>query len=297
MTQTIARPTQDIDFASLIREQDFMPAPPPVRVAPQHIGPDTYLIHSVTHALGAPLSIYLNSLVIAGDEPIIVDTGTVANRHQWLNDVFGIVEPKDVRWIYLSHDDHDHTGNLVEALSLCPNATLVTTWSMVERIGNAFNLPLERMRWVNDGDSFDAGNRRLTAVRPPNFDSPTTRGLYDHRSGVYWAVDSFAVPCPGDPVPTVADLDLDFWRDGMAMVEHNAVSAWLRMVDVDRYVASVERVRALGLTAIAAAHSPAIPQPFVDTALDLARELPLIPPPPVPDQFALEAILSGGEHN
>jgi len=26
-------------------------------------------------------------------------------------------------------------------------------------------------------------------------------------------------------VPTVADLDLDFWRDGMAMVEHNAVSA------------------------------------------------------------------------
>ena len=26
--------------------------------------------------------------------------------------MFSIVEPDDVRWVFLSHDDHDHTGNL-----------------------------------------------------------------------------------------------------------------------------------------------------------------------------------------
>ena len=125
-----------------------MPAAPTIRVAPQLIGPDTYLIHSVQEALGAPLAVYLNSMLIAGDEPVIVDTGTVANRRQWLDDVFGIVDPKDVRWVYLSHDDHDHTGNLAEVVALCPNATLVCNWAMVERIANAFDLPLNRCRGV-----------------------------------------------------------------------------------------------------------------------------------------------------
>ncbi|HEX3246379.1 MAG TPA: MBL fold metallo-hydrolase, partial [Chloroflexota bacterium] len=234
-----------------------------------------------------------NSLLIAGEEPVIVDTGTVANRRQWLDDVFGIVEPKDVRWIYLSHDDHDHTGNLTEALSLCPNATLVTTWSMIERISNAFDLPLERCRWVNDGDSFDAGSHRLVAVRPPNFDSPTTRGLFDQKTGVYWAVDTFATPCPGGPVASVEDLNYDFWRDGMAMFIHNAVSAWLSMVDRKLYTANVDRIQAMGMTTLAAAHSPLITGASVAKAFDLARELPLIPPPPMPDQAALTAILSG----
>jgi flavorubredoxin len=203
------------------------------------------------------------------------------------------VDPKDVRYIYLSHDDHDHTGNLVEALALCPNATLVCTWAMVERIANAFGLPLERCLWLNDGESFDAGSHRLLAVRPPNFDSPTTRGLFDQSTGVYWAVDSFAAPCPGGPVASVEDLSMDFWRDGMAMFIHNAVSAWLRMVDVDKYTADVDRIQALGMTTLAAAHSPLITGDSVAKAFDLARELPLIPPPPVPDQAALQAILSG----
>ena len=73
-------------------------------------------------ACGEPLQVYLNSMVIRGAEPVIVDTGTPANRRQWLEDVFAIVEPEDVRWIFLSHDDVDHSGNLDEVFAACPNA-------------------------------------------------------------------------------------------------------------------------------------------------------------------------------
>ena len=293
MTQITSPQSHNIEIATVIPDTAFAPLAPTVRVAPENIGPDTWLIHSVQQALGAPLSVYLNSMVIAGDEPVIVDTGTVGNRRQWLEDVFGLVEPEDVRWIFLSHDDHDHTGNLAEVLTRCPNATLVCSWAIVERISNAFEFPLERCRWVNDGESFDAGSRRLAAVRPPNFDSPTTRGLLDQKTGIYWAVDSFATPCPGGPVENVADLNLDFWRDGMAMFVHNAVSAWLPMVDPERYAANVDRIRNLGMTTIAAAHSPLISECSIDQAFKLARELPLIPAPPMPDQAALTGILSG----
>src|SRR5690242_6690681 len=80
----------------------FAPLVPTISVPPTNIAKDTYVIHSVQPALGEPLFVYLNSMVILGKEPMIVDTGTIANREQWLKDVFSLVEPNDVKWIYLS---------------------------------------------------------------------------------------------------------------------------------------------------------------------------------------------------
>ena len=92
----------------------YAPVAPTIRVPPSQIAKDTFLIHQVQEALGQPLFIYLNSMVILGDEPVIIDAGTPANRTQWLEDVFSLVEPNDVRWIFISHEDVDHTGNLDE---------------------------------------------------------------------------------------------------------------------------------------------------------------------------------------
>src|SRR5437868_12754345 len=100
----------------------FAPLAPATYIPPAQVAPDTWVIHSVQPALGQPLFVYLNSMVLLGKEPMIVDTGTIANREQWLNDVFSLVDPKDVQWIYLSHDDVDHTGNLEQTIEACPNA-------------------------------------------------------------------------------------------------------------------------------------------------------------------------------
>ena len=269
----------------------FAPLAPTTSVAPTQIAPDTYVIHQVQPALGQPLSVYINSMVIVGKEPMIVDTGTPANRKQWLEDVFALVEPKDVRWVFLSHDDVDHSGNLDEVMTACPNATLVVTWAMVERHTNCFDFPLDRCRWVMDGESLDVGDRTLHALRPPVFDSPTTRGLFDPTTGVYWAVDTFATPLP-DPAMGVADLDAEFWAGGMTMFAYGAVSPWLAMVDAAKFDARVDLVQSLDITAIASCHSPVIDGPFIERAFDTVRQLPTVEPPPLPDQSVLDQIVA-----
>ena len=93
--------------------------------------------------------------------------------------MFGLVEPADVRWVFISHDDVDHTGNVNALMAACPNATLIVNWFMVERMGASLAVPPTRQRWIGDGESFDVGDRTLHAIRPPVFDSPTTRGLFD----------------------------------------------------------------------------------------------------------------------
>jgi flavorubredoxin len=271
----------------------FTPVAPSRRVEPKQIAADTWLVHQVQDALAAPLSVYLNSMVITGAEPVIVDTGTIANREQWLADTFSIVAPEDVRWVFLSHEDIDHIGNLGEVMTRCTNATLVCSWTIAERASNAFAFPLERCRWINDGDSFDAGDRTFRALRPPVYDSPTTRGLFDERTGVYWGVDAFATPMPLGHLDTVAELEPELWADGMAMFVHNALSPWLGIVDPAKFRASCDAVQGLGMRTIATAHSPLITEETIAEAFALLRELPAIPAPPVPDQVALDAILSG----
>ena len=269
----------------------FPPLAPKTKVAPTKVAADTWVIHQVQEACGQPLHVYINSMVIVGEEPVIVDTGTPANRRQFLEDVFSLVEPEDVRWVYLSHDDVDHSGNLDEVMSLCPNAQLVCTWAMVERHTNCFDFPLDRLRWVAHGESFDVGDRTLRAIRPPVFDSPTTRGLYDPVTKVLWSVDSFATPLP-DPNMGVADLDPEFWGFGMTLFALGAVSPWLSMADPAKFNAHVDLSQSLDITTIASCHSPVLEGPLIAQAFEHIRALPTVEPPPLPDQSVLDQIVA-----
>jgi flavorubredoxin len=280
----------------------FIPPGPILHQAPTEVAAGTYVIHEVQHALGEPLSVYLNSLVIQAAEPVIVDTGTVRNRTAWLRDVFSLVEPAEVRWVFLSHDDHDHTGNLAQVMAACPNATLVCSWVITERFANAFGFPFERCRWIDDGESFSAGDRNLVALRPPLYDSPATRGLFDDSTGVYWAADAFPTPVPGgagaSAVPTdVAELDAEFWWNGMKMFTYHAVSPWLRLVDRERFARTVDRIQEYRPHVIASGHSPVITGERVDQAFALAHRLPDEEPPPAPDQNVLEQIIAASAHD
>ena len=267
----------------------FDPVKPDVYHPPLEVADDTYLIQQLQEAAIGPLWVYLNSLVIKGQEPIIVDTGTPANREQWLQDVFSIVDPGDVRWIFLSHDDVDHAGNLAEIMEACPNATLISTWFMIERHTNAFNFPLERCRWVNDGESWRAGGRTLTTITPPLFDSPVTRGLYDDRTELYWAVDSFATPLPG-PMNDMSQIDSGAWKFGLEFF-NRLNSPWFKMLDAGKYEQHVDRLQSLDLQVVAGCHTPVIPRSRIDEAFNMIRGIPGSDPPPQPLQVDLEALM------
>ena len=269
----------------------FAPIAPATYVPPTRIAPETFVIHQVQPALGQPLFVYLNSLVIRGEEPIIVDTGTPANREQWLKDAFSLVEPDDVRWVFLSHDDVDHSGNLDEVMTACPNATLVCNWAMIERHTNCFEFPLDRCRWVMHDEALPIGDRTLQALRPPLYDSPTTRGLFDPVTGVYWAVDTFATPLP-DARHGIADLDPEFWEHGLTLFAYGALCPWLSLVDEAKFGRVVERIEQLDIKTIAGCHTPVIEGPHIPRAFDIVRRLPSIEPPALPDQSVLDQIIA-----
>jgi len=262
--------------------------PSKTRLTPTEIAPETFLIHDHQGEGTAPVVVALNSLVIRAAEPVVVDTGMAENRTQYLADVFSLVEPTDVRWVFISHDDVDHTGNVNELMDACPNATLIVNWFMTERMGASLAVPPSRQRWIDDGGTFAVGDRTLVALRPPIFDSPTTRGLFDPTTGVLWSSDSFATPML-EPARDVDEIDGDFWVDGMRMFGQY-VSPWVTMVDDAKFQATVDRVAALRPTVMAGCHTPAIRGDRVAQAIATTRTVPTAVVPPQPDQADLEQI-------
>jgi flavorubredoxin len=250
------------------------------RQAPLEVAPETFLVRAVQSSLGV-LTTSHNSLVIRAAEPVVVDTGMVTHRAEWLDDVFSLVDPDDVRWLYLTHDDDDHSGNLVEALERCPNATVITSWAGSGRMCAAFGIERERVRTVDDGETFEAGDRSLRAVRPPVYDSAYTRGLFDPTTRVYHAADAFCTPMPATPVDRVDEIPTRMWEMGMAMFHYASLCPWLWMVDEARFRPEVERLAALGAEVIVSAHSPIIPQSSMARAFELLAALPSAVPEPL----------------
>ena len=260
---------------------------------PREIAPETFLIPNLADG-GPGLLLPVNSVVIRGAEPVIVDTGAPMHHDAWIEKVFSLVDPSDVRWIFLSHDDGDHTGALLDTLEMCPNATLVTNFFSVERLAlEKPALPFDRMRWVYPGEHFDAGDRTFHMFLPPIFDGPTTRGLYDSKTAFMWAVDSFVcmVPEP-DALFDVNDLDRDFVDEQMPAMQ-SLVSPWHQFLDRSAYARHVDDVEALGVLTVATAHGPVLTGDAIGRAFDSARALAGSPIIPGPGQEVLDELVAG----
>jgi flavorubredoxin len=259
---------------------------------PYQIAEETFVIPWALEA--PPVGHFpMNSMVIRGAEPVLVDTGSPAVRAQWLEAAWSVVDPLDVKWVFLTHDDRDHAGNLLAVLAACPNATLLTTWFSIGRMADEWETPINRCRFVNDGDTIDVGDRTLVAKRPPLYDNPTTRALFDTRTSVVWAVDTFGTNLP-TPMPDIGELTDDEFRDGQ-FFGGRLVSPWYTLLDTGKFRAVVDDFQRLGAEVAAGCHTPVLHGHRLAEAFDLLRQLPDVPPWQEFTQADLDAWMDAAE--
>ncbi len=263
----------------------------PPTTEPQEVAPETWLIPNLAPGSTPDSFVPVNSMVIRGEQPMIVDTGAPMHHQQWLEKTFSVVEPEDVRWIFLSHDDGDHTGGLLDAIEMCKNATVITNFFSVERLALENKvIPLDRMRWIEAGGSLDIGDRTLHFFRPPIFDGPTTRGIYDPTTAAMWIVDTFACEVPGG-VYDVHDCPGEMVAEALPLF-NSMVSPWHEWLDRAAYCSHIDRVEGMGVLTALSAHGPVMTGDALHDGFDLLRTLAAAPNIPAPGQELLDELLA-----
>ena len=88
----------------------------------------------------------INAFVIKGSEPVLVDTGAVVESDEFMAALRSVIDPADLKWIWLTHPDFDHIGSLHRLLAENPRLRVITTYLGVGILSLSAPLPLDRTR-------------------------------------------------------------------------------------------------------------------------------------------------------
>ena len=235
----------------------------------------------------------VNAFVLQAAEPVVVDTGLSLPDRGFMEALGSVVDPEDVRWIWLTHPDRDHTGALFDLLDAAPLARVITTFMGAGIMSTERPLPMDRVYLLNPGQSLDVGDRTLRGFRPPLYDSPATVGFYDDRSGACFSSDCFGGPLPSAELAggsEVRDVPRDALRAGQ-LLWATIDSPWVHNVEPTAYLATVEPLRAMDPAVILSTHLPPAAGQTAEF-LDMLTSVPASDPFVGPDQRALEAMLA-----
>lgn len=195
----------------------------------------------------------VNSFLLKGREPVLVDTGLGMLGDAFLAALEGEIDLDDLRWIWLSHMDADHVGNLARVLDRAPHARVVTNFLGQGKMMLA-GLDTSRVHLLEPGMVLEAGGHRLNPLRPPYYDAPETIGFFDETDRVFFAADSFGAVLPRT-AHEIDEFDDETLRDGL--VGWSSIDApWLAGADAAALGRTLAAVEALDPDMLLSGHLP-----------------------------------------
>ena len=230
----------------------------------------------------------VNAFVLKSKEPVLVDTGLHQDSGAFLDALQSVIDPSDLRWLWLTHPDQDHVGSLRALLDMVPDLRLVTTFLGYGVLSLFEAVPLERVYLVNPGQELNVGDRTLTAVKPPTFDNPATTGFFDNKSRAFFSSDCFGALL-SEPVDDAGAIEESVLRERQILWT-SIDSPWLHKVDQTKFARELDNVRQMDAEFLLSSHLPPA-RGLTEFSIKSLASVPDAPPFIGPDQAALTAIL------
>src|SRR5688572_7052408 len=238
---------------------------------PYQAAPDVHVfpVHLPLPGIGV---LPVNAYVLMAEEPVLIDTGIGTDTDDFVAAVSSVIDLAELKWVWLTHDDADHTGSIQRIMALAPNARLVTHAFSALRMATWWPVPMDRVHAIRFGDEIHVGDRTLTAVAPPLFDSPLSTGVLDRSNGNLFTVDAFGAILP-EPTRDTADVSPDALAGGM-LGWATADSPWVHSTDRKTFSQVLDRVRQLRPNGIEASHLAASSSCSMDDFVTMMEQMP-----------------------
>jgi glyoxylase-like metal-dependent hydrolase (beta-lactamase superfamily II) len=259
----------------------------PTFLNPRQVAAKTYILPSYLPVPGLGI-LPVNAFLMLGSEPLLVDTGLAALGSEFMVALGQLIDPQDLKWIWLTHTDHDHLGNLARVLAVAPQARVITTFLGMGKLALQ-QLPTDRVYLLNPGQHIRMGDRTLIAIQPPSYDAPETTGLFDPKTRTLFSADCFGalMQQPAETALEISEQGLQEGLVGWARVD----SPWLSMVDPHTFAKSFTPLRQMAPELVLSSHLPPAPG-MADRLMSYLQEARWATPTPGPDQQALEQMMA-----
>ncbi len=147
-----------------------------------------------------------NSYLIRGEQTVLIDTSHQKFRELYLQTLKGLVNPKTIDYIIVSHTEPDHSGLVEDVLQLAPRATVLASKVALQFLEGLVHEPFSK-RIVKSGDRIKIGlDHEMEFVSAPNLHWPDTIFSFDRKTQILYTCDAFGMHYCDD---RTFDEDLD----------------------------------------------------------------------------------------
>lgn len=220
------------------------------------IAPDTTTIRSLDWdrdrfdiEFGLQNGTTYNSFIIRGEKTALVDTSHAKFRQLYLDALKGLIDPREIDYLIVSHTEPDHSGLVKDVLELAPEITVVGAKVAIQFLENLIHKPFKKEQ-VKNGSKLDLGNGRvLEFVSAPNLHWPDTIFTYDSKTKTLFTCDAFGMHYCSDKTydEDLKAIEADYHFYYECLMAPNARSV----------LSAMKRMKALGeITTVATGHGP-----------------------------------------
>lgn len=134
-----------------------------------------------------------NSYLIRGEQTVLIDTSHQKFRQLYLDTLKGLVNPKNIDYIIVSHTEPDHSGLVEDVLQLAPRATVLASKVALQFLEGLVHEPFSK-RIVKSGDRIKIGqDHEIEFVSAPNLHWPDTIFSFDRKTQILYTCDAFGM--------------------------------------------------------------------------------------------------------
>lgn len=108
-----------------------------------------------------------NSYVLKGEKNVLIEACHRTYFEQYLANIREVIDPKDIDYIVLNHNEPDHSGALAQLLDYATNATVVVSKAGSIYLKNITNRTDLKVQVAMDGDVIDIGGKTLRFINAP----------------------------------------------------------------------------------------------------------------------------------
>ena len=158
-----------------------------------------------------PKGMSYNAYLLKDEKNVLFDTVDKSCAKKLLENVSHALDGKSLDYVVVQHMEPDHSATLDLVLREYPEAVVVCSNKTLVMLKEYFDMPLERLLIVNEGDKLSLGKHELTFVNAPMVHWPEVMMTYDATDKTLFTADAFGTFGSLDGA-LFAD-EVDFFKD------------------------------------------------------------------------------------
>lgn len=140
-----------------------------------------------------PNGMAYNSYIINDEKIAVFDTVDAKFTDEWLKNIKTALDGKKPDYLIIQHMEPDHSANILNFLSVYPDAVVVANakaFAMIEKYFEDFSNDTKKLV-VENGEKLSLGKHELTFVFAPMVHWPEVMVIYDAFDKVLFSADGF----------------------------------------------------------------------------------------------------------